>query len=81
MLNCMNSNIIDALVKVGYFHTVSIFFNETKSPLNSSSERFKLLVDQAVRHCWPIFSVSILKVSMACIAEIVLLFDIITLEQ
>ena len=81
MLNCMNGDIVDALVKVGYFHTVSIFFNEAKSPLNSGSERFKLLVDQAVRHCWPIFSVSVLKVSAARIAKLVLLFDILTLEQ
>ncbi|MBA7645043.1 hypothetical protein ES703_52795 [subsurface metagenome] len=48
MLNCMNGDIVDALVKVGYFHTVSIFFNEAKSSFNSGSERFKLLVDQAV---------------------------------
>ena len=81
MLNCMNGNIVDALVKVGYFHAVSIFFDEAKGPLNSGSERFKLLVDQAVRHCWPIFSVSVLKVSAARIATLVLLFDILTVEQ
>lgn len=81
MLNCMNGNIVDALVKVGYFHAVSIFFDEAKCPLNSGSERFKLLVDQAVRHCWPMFSVSVLKVSAACIAILVLLFDILTVEQ
>ena len=81
MFNSMNGDIVGALVKVGYFHTVSIFFNEAKRPLNSGSERFKLPVDQAVRHCWPIFSVSVLKISTARIAKLVVLFDILTLEQ
>jgi hypothetical protein len=81
MLNCMNGDIVDALVKVGYFHAVSIFFHEAKRPLNSGSERCKLLVDQAVRHCWPIFSVSVLKINAARITKLVLLFDILTVEQ
>ena len=81
MLNCMNGNIVDALVKVGYFHAVSIFFDKAKDPLNSGPKRFKLPVDQAVRNCWSIFLVSVLKVSAAHIAKFILLFGIMTGKQ
>jgi hypothetical protein len=37
MLNDMNANIVDTLVKVDYFHAVSIFFDKVKGPLNAGN--------------------------------------------
>lgn len=81
MLKYMNGNGVDALVKVNYFHVVFIFFDKAKGPLNAGSERCKLLVDEAVGHCWPIFSVSVLKIRAARIGKFMLLFGIMTGEQ
>ncbi|MFO8164932.1 MAG: hypothetical protein R6T98_10430 [Desulfatiglandales bacterium] len=81
MLNDMNANIVDTLVKVDYFHAVSIFFDKAKGPLNAGPERFSFLVDQTVRHCWPIFSVSVLKICAARKAKFIALFDILTGKQ
>ena len=46
MLNCMNGDIVDAHVDVGFLHAVSVFFHEAKGPFNSGSEHPKLLIDQ-----------------------------------
>ena len=38
MFNGMDGNMINAFVKVAYFHTVSVFFYETESSFDSCSK-------------------------------------------
>jgi len=81
MFNSMDSDIVDSFIKIAYFHTISIFFHKAESSFNSSPNRFQSFIDQAMRHCWSIFSISVIEVDATIIAILVLLFDIVTREH
>ena len=81
MFNSMDRDIVDSFVKIGYFHTISVFFNKSESSFNSCSERFQFFVDRTMGHRRTIFSISVIEVCLTIIAIIVLFFDITTREH
>ena len=77
----MNGDLVDAFLKIGYLHTIPVFFNAPESSLNSSSERFQVFVDQTMGHRRPIFPISVIEVCVTVVAMLILFFDIITREH
>ena len=49
MFNSMDGHIVNALVKVGLFHAVPVFFRQTEGSFDPGAERFQFLIDGAVR--------------------------------
>ena len=49
MFNGMDGHIINALVKVGLFHAVPVFFHQTEGSFDPGAEGFQFLIDGAVR--------------------------------
>jgi hypothetical protein len=45
----MDGHVVNALVKVGLFHAVPVFFHRTEGSFDPGTEGFQFLIDGAVR--------------------------------
>jgi hypothetical protein len=45
----MDGHVVNALVKVGLFHAVPVFFHQTEGSFDPGAERFQFLIDGVVR--------------------------------
>jgi hypothetical protein len=49
MFNGMDGHVVNAPVKVGLFHSVSVLFHQTEGSFDPGAERFQFLIDGVVR--------------------------------
>jgi len=49
MFNGMDGHVVNAPVKVGLFHAVSVFFHQTEGSFYPGAERFQFLIDGVMR--------------------------------
>ena len=49
MFNGMDGHVVNALVKVGLFHAVPVFFYQAEGSFDTSAERFQFLINGVVR--------------------------------